>query len=244
MQHKIDNLFIEICKEIISENKSPEEWAEVESDDWFQTEKYCGGFDATEMEFCFSLYENEDEYWFQVSLDDVKDIISGNKDSVEVTCCWGEKGKEIDTNSLSKTTKRITASLLTLICLIALALIPGSNWSIVFYLFSPLFILITLFIHLCLFGRSYFTLTLLLLCIIWGFLHIINPLFVCFVPNGWSDSTHYAIFRSSIVSSYLFIAIFAIIKKNRKIQVFSHIALIIIYIDLCGSHIDGRYVGP
>ena len=38
-------------------------WAKKESSDEFQTKNYCGGFDATENEFCFSYYnENKIEY--------------------------------------------------------------------------------------------------------------------------------------------------------------------------------------
>ena len=36
----------------------------------FQEGRYVGGFDADEAEFCFS-YHGEEEYWFQISLDDV-----------------------------------------------------------------------------------------------------------------------------------------------------------------------------
>ncbi|MCP5023327.1 MAG: hypothetical protein GY930_16345 [bacterium] len=45
-----------ICTEILAEGKSVAEWADVESDDLFQTDSFCGGFDATEMKFCFSWY--------------------------------------------------------------------------------------------------------------------------------------------------------------------------------------------
>ena len=83
MDYQVDELFCEICRQIISEDKSPQEWAKIESDDMFQNEKYCGGFDANEMAFCFSVYrDNNGEYWFQVSLDDVKDIVSGKKNII------------------------------------------------------------------------------------------------------------------------------------------------------------------
>jgi len=84
MDYKIDDLFKEICKVIVSENKSLEEWIKVESDDMFQNDKYIGGFDADEMEFCFSMYENNSEYWFQVSLDDINNILNGNKNIIEL----------------------------------------------------------------------------------------------------------------------------------------------------------------
>jgi hypothetical protein len=77
MKNTVNNEFVEICKEIASQNKSIDEWAEIESDDMFQTKNYVGGFDATEMEFCFSVYINQKEYWFQVSLKDIHDILVG-----------------------------------------------------------------------------------------------------------------------------------------------------------------------
>jgi hypothetical protein len=65
-----------ICKEIIEEDKSVEEWAEIESDDLFQTKLFEGGYDATAKEFVFSYYADT-EYWFQLSLDQVRNIHNG-----------------------------------------------------------------------------------------------------------------------------------------------------------------------
>ena len=60
----------DICKEIVAENLSLEEWSHIESDDMFQTKTFEGGFDATAKEFVFSFFA-EKEYWFQLSLADV-----------------------------------------------------------------------------------------------------------------------------------------------------------------------------
>ena len=76
--------FRNACKEIMNQNKSPEEWAKIESDDMFQGKGYEGGFDATEMAFCFSIYEDEKEYWLQLSLDEVKSISDGKVTGVDV----------------------------------------------------------------------------------------------------------------------------------------------------------------
>jgi hypothetical protein len=62
MTHKINIHFLSICREILREDKAEKEWAEIESDDMFQEENYEGGFDATEMEFCFSVFENGEEF--------------------------------------------------------------------------------------------------------------------------------------------------------------------------------------
>lgn len=85
MTHKINNDFLTICKEILRENKSQMEWADIESDDMFQLGDYEGGFDATGMEFCFSIYENGQEYWFQFPLSDVALFEKGIKQEVEIT---------------------------------------------------------------------------------------------------------------------------------------------------------------
>lgn len=74
---EVDAELLSIFQEIVSEQKSLEEWAEVESDDMFQSKNYLGGFDATEMEFCFSVFIDDDEFWFQVSLSDVQKCVSG-----------------------------------------------------------------------------------------------------------------------------------------------------------------------
>jgi len=85
MTHKINNDFLIICKEILSENKTQTEWAEIESDDMFQRGDYEGGFDATGIEFCFSVYENGQEYWFQSPLSDVELFEKEIKIEVEAT---------------------------------------------------------------------------------------------------------------------------------------------------------------
>jgi len=83
MLHKIEKDFLDICKEIITENKTVAEWAEIESDDMFQSGKYEGGFDATGMEFCFSVYIEDVEYWFQLSLDTIYKINDKVIDQIE-----------------------------------------------------------------------------------------------------------------------------------------------------------------
>lgn len=77
MEIEIDQEFIEICSRIMNEKKSEEEWALLESSDMFQTKHFCGGYDATEMAFCFSYYDSKtDEFWFQVDLNEVSKILN------------------------------------------------------------------------------------------------------------------------------------------------------------------------
>ena len=84
MIHKFEKEFFKICNEIIAENKSIEEWAEIESDDQFQSVIYEGGFDGTEMEFCFSVYIEKQEYWFQLPLKSIHEIHNNNIIEIEI----------------------------------------------------------------------------------------------------------------------------------------------------------------
>ena len=85
MKHKLTSEFYEISRHIVSENKTDIEWAAIESDDMFQTGMYEGGFDATGMEFVFSVYLDDKEYWFQLSLEDIYRINNNQIDEVEIS---------------------------------------------------------------------------------------------------------------------------------------------------------------
>jgi len=76
----IDDTLRSLFMQIVTENNTEEEWAEIESDDMFQLESYVGGYDADERAFCFSYYhQNGSEYWFQVSLDQIKGVLNGKE---------------------------------------------------------------------------------------------------------------------------------------------------------------------
>lgn len=83
MKKKVDKELLKICNEIKNENLSLDELIACESCDRFQTEHYCGGFDSLEMAFCFSYYESDEEYYFQITREEVDKIISGEK--IEIT---------------------------------------------------------------------------------------------------------------------------------------------------------------
>ncbi len=73
-----------IAAEIVSEGKTDEQWALIESDDMFQEENFVGGYDATESAFCFSYYdEQRREFWFQLTLEDVEKIAKGENLPIE-----------------------------------------------------------------------------------------------------------------------------------------------------------------
>ena len=64
-----------VCATIVRREWDEEAWSAHESDDEFQTEHLCGGFDATEQEFCFSWYaSNGKEYWFQFPLAEAQNL--------------------------------------------------------------------------------------------------------------------------------------------------------------------------
>lgn len=85
MEIKVDNEMQKICENIINEKKTETEWALIESSDMFQTEHYCGGFDATENAFCFSYYkDNGEEYWFQITLKEADEIAKNILSSIKL----------------------------------------------------------------------------------------------------------------------------------------------------------------
>ena len=84
MDYQLDDEFRSICRKIVAEEKTEEEWAEIEAADMFQTQKYNGGFDADEAEFCFSAYLADGEHWFQVSLKQAQLMADGKNVVVDM----------------------------------------------------------------------------------------------------------------------------------------------------------------
>jgi hypothetical protein len=75
-----------LCREIVAEGKTDDEWSEVEADDWFQTETVTGGYDALERAFTFSYYPPQGgELWIQLTLDQAARVASGTTNAVEAT---------------------------------------------------------------------------------------------------------------------------------------------------------------
>jgi len=82
---KVGQELIEILSSLNAESRTNDEWAELESDDLFQSEHYVGGYDADEEAFCFSYYDvRRNEYWFQVTLEEVVNILHGSVKEIEV----------------------------------------------------------------------------------------------------------------------------------------------------------------
>jgi hypothetical protein len=74
----IEQEFKSICIDIASKHLSVKEWSEIESSDMFQSVSFVGGFDADELEFCFSYFDAfNSEFWFQLSLNQIKEISNG-----------------------------------------------------------------------------------------------------------------------------------------------------------------------
>jgi hypothetical protein len=78
MKLRVDDELVDICKDILREDRCLEHWRELESDDQFQTTHCVGGFDATEGAFCFSVYRpSETELWVQFTLEEASHIAAG-----------------------------------------------------------------------------------------------------------------------------------------------------------------------
>lgn len=73
----IDDDLVDIATQIVSAERSPSEWAELESDDMIQHGIYTGGYDADERAFVFSKSAATGELWFQFTLGDARRIASG-----------------------------------------------------------------------------------------------------------------------------------------------------------------------
>lgn len=82
----VDDELKAIAQEIIEQKWTIQEWAAHESGDWFQTENYCGGFEAEDDdngEFAFAKYPaTEKEFWFSFTYDSAEDIASGKQTTV------------------------------------------------------------------------------------------------------------------------------------------------------------------
>jgi hypothetical protein len=75
--------FVGICSKIVAERRTDDEWSQIESDDMFQSDSFVGGFDATEMAFCFSYYDpSGHEYWFQLTTGEIEDVAAGRVTSI------------------------------------------------------------------------------------------------------------------------------------------------------------------
>jgi hypothetical protein len=84
MDHPVDDELRGICEEIRREGKTEAQWAEVEASDWFQTPHYCGGFDATDMQFAFTVYVGDRQFCFALPLSEALMIADGRLDTVQI----------------------------------------------------------------------------------------------------------------------------------------------------------------
>lgn len=80
-QIRADDILRKIWQDIVSQEKTDEQWPKIESDDRYQESPYIGGYNAIEQEFWFSFYEGQKEYWFGFSLSIACRIANGDE-------CW------------------------------------------------------------------------------------------------------------------------------------------------------------
>jgi hypothetical protein len=84
MRLKPDDELLALFHSVLAEGRTPEEWRERESDDEFQSPHYVGGYDADEDAFCFSRYDEGEEWWFQVTLEEVRSFAAGEEPTLEL----------------------------------------------------------------------------------------------------------------------------------------------------------------
>jgi len=78
MEIKVDEQLKGILEEIKGFDYSVDQWAEIESDDMFQTQSYCGGFDGDAKSFYFRYFTKAgDQFWFDFRLEDITSLLSG-----------------------------------------------------------------------------------------------------------------------------------------------------------------------
>ncbi len=73
-----------VCRSIVNDARTTDEWAASESDDEFQTEHLCGGFDAEERSFLFSWFAADDEWWFSLTPEQASEIADGADVAIEL----------------------------------------------------------------------------------------------------------------------------------------------------------------
>ena len=74
----LNDEFKTICHEIVAEHKTEEDWKKLWCSDYFQTEHFCGGFDALENAFVFGYYADDGEqYSFLIKLNEIQDVLDG-----------------------------------------------------------------------------------------------------------------------------------------------------------------------
>ncbi len=75
---RIDDTILRFCRDIVSRGLDEDTWADREACDTFLTDRYCGGFDASEMAFCFGVYDRvgEEICCFKFRLDQIPSILN------------------------------------------------------------------------------------------------------------------------------------------------------------------------
>jgi hypothetical protein len=82
MQLNIDDELTRLCQSIVVDSTGVSDWSLHESCDAYQSDRYCGGYEAAEEAFCFSYYSSDGtEYWFQLTLDEVSGIARGSDET-------------------------------------------------------------------------------------------------------------------------------------------------------------------
>jgi hypothetical protein len=74
-----------LCRLIAARKRSSAEWAEVASDDKFESRHLLGQFDAAEGRFVFRHRRAGEESWFRLSLEDAHGVGEGHWPEIELS---------------------------------------------------------------------------------------------------------------------------------------------------------------
>ena len=81
----IDSELLKLLIAIADEQKTEDEWKELESSDMFQSIHYVGGYDSIESAFTFSYFTpDKKEYWFQLNLAEIHEVITKKITGIEI----------------------------------------------------------------------------------------------------------------------------------------------------------------
>ena len=82
-QIEVDRELMSVCREIAEKGWDEQEWLLHDASDFFQAGDVCCGYDAKERDFTFSKYQsNGEELWFQLSLQQIHEILKGEMKSI------------------------------------------------------------------------------------------------------------------------------------------------------------------
>lgn len=89
MQLTIDDELRQLLLQLASRHWSLQDWCQAEAES-FESEHYCGGFDADEQKFCFSRYAAGGNHcWFEFEFSQLEALSCGELSWLPATVAEG-----------------------------------------------------------------------------------------------------------------------------------------------------------